>query len=96
LQDSLQLFIERQGHFVSSGLSGRALYEALAADTALPLYFTSNEAAAIAGLGTEAMAKRRARKMPPSYISHSHRSVLYPRADLCAWLSSLFVDRSAA
>jgi hypothetical protein len=96
LSKSEKLFTERLAYHVSQGLSGRAVYEALAADSTLPNYFTSIEAGAIVGLGPVAMTKRRARRAPPSYIAHSHRSVLYPRHSLCLWLADIFVDRGAA
>lgn len=89
-------FVERHAHFVTNGYTGRALYEQLAADTSLPLYFSPKDAARIAGVGVDAMAKRRHRKMAPSYISLSNHNVQYTRPDLCGWLASLFVDRNAA
>lgn len=90
------LFNERHAFHVSQGLSGRAVYEALAADSNLPLSFTTGEAAAIANLKPDAMAKRRYRGMAPTFIAMSERKIDYPRPDFCRWLASLFVDRSAA
>lgn len=96
MSSAVTLFHERHAHYVSEGLSGRSVYEALASDPLLPLNFSTGEAAAIANLKPDAMAKRRYRGMAPTFVAISERKVDYPRADFCRWLASLFVDRSAA
>lgn len=92
----MRRFSERHSHYVADGLVGREIFERLAADASLPLYFNEDQAAEIAGLTPSALKQRRYRGMQPSYLSHGARSIRYPRPELCKWLASLFVDRSAA
>lgn len=95
-EDAQRRFGERQAYWIGQGYSGRDVYSKLATDVELPLYYEEAQAAEIAGLTASAMSQRRVRKMEPSYIAHSRRSVRYPRHELCNWLASMFCDRSAS
>lgn len=87
-------FFERQRHWYQAGVRGAAIFERLAIDDDLPPYYKAEEAAAVCGLSAAALAMRRARRQPPSYVAHSRRSVVYPRHELIGWLGSMFIDRS--
>lgn len=94
--DPVAAFNTRYSAIAAEGCVGAEIFERLAADASLPIYFDENQAAEIAGLTPSALKQRRYRHMRPTFLNHGARSVRYPRADLCRWLASLFVDRSAA
>lgn len=90
-----KLFSERQAHFVRQGLTGRAVFEALAADDVLPASFDEKDLAAIAGVTTHAIKMRRARGSEPSFLKLSRKCIRYPRESACSWLASMYHDRRA-
>lgn len=93
MSDAAKEFYDRERHWFDQGLRGRDLFNRLATDDALPRMFAPDEAAAIASLTISAMAQRRQRGMPPSYLSLSRRHVRYPRHELCMWLADMMVER---
>ena len=88
-------FNERQAHWAGEGLSGRAVYDRLAADHELPAFFDEGDVAAIAGLSTHAIKARRARGMRPDFLKLSTRNVRYPREAVCTWLADMFKAQAA-
>lgn len=96
MSQAAKLFSQRQAHWTAAGLSGRAVYDALASDSELPNFFTEADAAAIAGLSSHAMKQRRARGMQPTFTRLSVRCVRYPRESVCTWLADMLHARTAA
>ncbi|QHP69419.1 hypothetical protein EI171_20285 [Bradyrhizobium sp. LCT2] len=87
------LFGERSAYWTSRGFFGAELYERLASDSELPENFDSKAVAAILGVKHDAMAQRRKRGDPPSFIRFAQNSVMYPRHALCLFLRDRFVER---
>lgn len=88
-------FNVRIAHWTSRGVSGAYLYEALASDPELPVTFSSEDVAAILGVSPLSVKKQRNRKTGPSFVRLSTKSVRYPRAELCRYLASRFVQIAA-
>ena len=89
----ISLFKERSAFWTSQGYTGAALYEALAADSELPENFPPKVIAAIENVGPGAVAQRRKRGAPPSFIRSAQNKVDYPRASYCLFLRDRFVER---
>jgi hypothetical protein len=87
------LFSERSAYWTAQGYFGADLYERLASDTELPENFESPVAAAILRVKSDAMAQRRKRNRPPSFIRYAQNSVTYPRHAFCLYLRDCFVER---
>ena len=87
------LFGERSAYWTSQGYIGADLYERLASDPELPENFRTGVAAAILQVKSEAMAQRRKRGQPPSFIRYAQNSVTYPRHAFCLFLRDRFVER---
>jgi hypothetical protein len=92
----VQLFNERVAHWVSEGFHGPALYTQLASDAVLPPNFQPRVVAAILNVDPPAVAARRKRGAPPSFIRTAANAVLYPRDSFCFFLGDRFVERRPA
>jgi hypothetical protein len=90
------LFGERSAHWTSQGYFGAALYERLASDSELPENFSSNAVAMILNVQADAMAQRRKRGLPPSFLRLAQNYVTYPRHAFCFFLRDRFVERRPA
>jgi len=90
-----QKFAERQEFWISQGVSGCDVYDKLAGDPELPLYYSDVDLSAIAGISPHALRQRRSRGQEPPFMRLSQRCVRYPRATSLQWLSSMFHSRSA-
>ncbi|TGQ35327.1 hypothetical protein EN833_07805 [Mesorhizobium sp. M4B.F.Ca.ET.190.01.1.1] len=88
-------FNARLSFWAASGLSGAALYEALATDETLPAFFDPEDLAVIQGVKPSAVKKHRNRGTGPEYLRLSAKLVKYGRADFCRHLASKFVRRAA-
>lgn len=95
MSETARLFSQRQAHWTAAGLTGRAVFDALARDSELPTFFTEVDVAAIAGLTTFAIKQRRVRGMQPSFSRFSSRCVRYPREAICTWLADMLHARAA-
>ncbi|MDP2358165.1 MAG: hypothetical protein Q8M31_19175 [Beijerinckiaceae bacterium] len=84
-------FNERMAHWTRQGLSGSALFEALATDDNLPAFFEDKDIAAIERVKLNAIKQRRYRNTGPSFIRMSWKSVKYSRPDYCRSLAARFV-----
>lgn len=93
--DTARAFNVRLSFWAASGLSGAALYEALATDDTLPAFFSPADVAAIQGVQLGAVKKARHRRTGPEYIRLTGKAVKYPRVDYCRHLASKFVRRAA-
>jgi hypothetical protein len=91
---AVKLFSERQAHWTAAGLTGRAVFDALASDPELPTFFKEADVAAIVGFTPFAIRQRRSRKMPPSFSRFSSRCVRYPRESICTWLADMLHARA--
>jgi hypothetical protein len=89
----VQLFKERSAFWTSQGHTGTALYEALASDAELPENLPPKVIAAIENVKPSAVAQRRKRGAPPSFIRSAQNKVDYPRASYCLFLRDRFVNR---
>jgi len=89
----IQLFKERSAFWTSQGHIGPALYEALASDAELPENLPPKVIAAIENVKPSAVAQRRKRGAPPSFIRSAQNKVDYPRASYCLFLRDRFVNR---
>jgi hypothetical protein len=94
--DVVALFAERSAYWTSEGFVGAALYERLASDGELPEHFSTRAVAAILDVQPEAMAQRRKRGDPPSFIRIAQNFVTYPRHAFCLFLRERFVERRVA
>ena len=92
----VQLFAESSAQFTAEGFFGADLYEQLANDPALPENFEPPVCAAILNVLPSAMAQRRKRGDPPSFLRLAQNSVVYPRHAFCMWLRDRFVERRPA
>jgi hypothetical protein len=90
------LFGERSAYWTSKGYFGAALYEQLASDSELPENFGSKAVAAILDVQPAAMAQRRKRGLPPSFLRLAQNYVTYPRHAFCLYLRDRFVERRPA
>lgn len=88
-------FNERLAYWTKQGLSGAALFEALANDDQLPAFFDDNDIAAIEGVAPLSVKQRRYRKAGPAYVRLSWKAVRYPRPDYIRNLASKFVRAAA-
>lgn len=93
IQRLVQLFSERAAAWADEGYSGAQIYEQLAVDTKLPENFSPRVVAAILDVQPDAMAQRRKRGDPPSFIRLAQNYVTYPRHAFCLFLRDRFVDR---
>src|SRR6478736_5025696 len=96
IAEIVKLFRERSAFWTSQGYIGAALYEALAADAALPENLPPKVIAAIENVKPSAIAQRRKRGAPPSFIRSAQNKVDYPRASYCQYLRDRFVNRPTA
>ena len=92
----VELFNQRSAYWTSQGYFGATLYEQLASDSALPEFFSPKVAAAIIGVLPSAMAQRRKRGDPPSFIRFAQNATGYPRGTFCHFLRDRFVERRPA
>ena len=90
------LFKQRSAFWTSQGYTGAALYEALAADAELPEHFPPKVVAAIENVKPSAVAQRRKRGAPPSFIRSAQNKIDYPRASYCLHLRDRYVHRVTA
>lgn len=90
---TVRLFKERSAFWTSQGYTGAALYEALASDAALPENLPSKVIAALENVKPSAIAQRRKRGAPPSFLRSAQNKVDYPRASYCLYLRDRFVNR---
>jgi hypothetical protein len=93
IAEILKLFKERSAFWTSQGHTGPALYEALATDPELPENLPSKVIAAIENVKPSAVAQRRKRGAPPSFLRSAQNQVVYPRASYCLYLRERFVNR---
>jgi hypothetical protein len=89
----VKLFKERSAFWTSEGYIGAALYEALASDAALPENLPPKVIAALENVKPSAMAQRRKRGGPPSFLRSAQNKVDYPRASYCLHQRDRFVNR---
>ncbi|RUX17944.1 hypothetical protein EOA27_14145 [Mesorhizobium sp. M2A.F.Ca.ET.037.01.1.1] len=94
--DTARAFNARLSFWAASGLSGVALYEALATDETLPAFFSPADLASIQGVELGAVKKARHRGTGPEFVRLTGKTVKYPRADYCRHLAARFVRRAAA
>jgi hypothetical protein len=92
----VQLFASESARLTAEGFLGAELYEQLAVDTALPENFEPPVVAAILNVLPSAMAQRRKRGAPPSFLRLAQNSVAYPRNAFCMWLRDRYVERRSA
>ena len=78
---------ERVALFAARGLSGSELFRQLQADAEMPLFLCESEVAHLLGLSPAALRQRRARRMPPEFVSVSSRCVRYLRPAVFGWLA---------
>jgi predicted DNA-binding transcriptional regulator AlpA len=90
-----QLVNDRIAFFVSQGLTGAALFNALKSDPGLPAFLVESEVAAITGLTPAALRQRRARRQNPPFTSLSRKAVRYERASFFAWLAARAAESEA-
>lgn len=95
MHEEAQKFAERQAFWIAQGVTGREVYERLAADPLLPLFYDDRALSAIAGLSPHALRQRRSRGQEPAFMRLSQRCVRYPRASSLQWLAQMFHGRSA-
>ena len=81
------LFDQRIGVHTARGLTGAAVYEALAIDDQLPATFCPDDVAGILGIERASLKRRRQHGEPPDFIRIGGRHLLYPRAGLCRMLA---------
>lgn len=96
MTDNAKTFNERIAYWTSRGKTGADVYEALATDTQLPAFFTSNDVSKITGLALITVRTRRARGCEPSFIKQGPTRIRYPRAELARWFATSFVEVAAA
>lgn len=81
------LFDQRIGIHTARGLTGAAVYEALALDDQLPANFQPDDVADILYVERASLKRRRQHGEPPDFIRIGSRHLLYPRAGLCRMLA---------
>ena len=96
IQELLKLFNQRAAYWAGEGYIGAQVYEQLATDTELPENFETPVIAAILRVKPSAIAQRRKRGDPPSFIRAAQNWVIYPRHAFCLFLRDRFVDRRTA
>ncbi len=89
--DAARVFSERMAYHTEKGLTGAAVYNALAVDPHLPAYFGPADYAAILGVTRHTVVQHRARGTGPDYLKPTTKQVLYPRAEFVRWLASKLV-----
>lgn len=94
--EAVQHIAERSAFWTAQGYHGRELYERLAADADLPEFFAPPVLARLLNVQVPALAQRRKRGDPPSFIRPSPVEVLYPRASSFMFLADRFVERRPA
>lgn len=90
-----KLFNERTDFFTRQGLSGRALYEALAADSDLPSFFETEDVAAIMGLEIASLKRRRRVGEQPPFLRVGGKIVRYPKHGFCLMLADAYCGSAA-
>jgi len=88
-------FNNRIAYWIGQGKTGADVYEALATDTKLPAFLSSDDVSDIIGLAPITVRQRRSRGCEPSFIKTGPNRVRYPRAELARWFATSFVEVAA-
>ncbi len=83
----IKIVNERVALFAARGLTGAEIFRQLQADADMPLLLCEIEVAHLLGLSQAALRQRRARRMPPEFVSVSSRCVRYLRPAVFGWLA---------
>lgn len=95
MEKPFDVYNARLAYWHGQGKRGAELYEALAADPAIPTLWSESDAADVIGVTIHALRQRRQRKSNPTYLRISQSCVRYTREGLFGWLASSVVEGAA-